>query len=183
MHDATPRSPSRRRSWPCGGHEPGDARRGRVERPFAIRGMNARCPICAARGAGRIHRGSAWSVRAHPDPSPLAGWVILDLDRHAEGWDDLTDAEAAEFGAMVRRSVGAVRGATGCDRVYLLSFCEAVPHLHLHLAPRRIDDDRSRAWDLADLYRAVGRGEAAPADAERCRQTAARIASLLRDGA
>jgi len=146
------------------------------------RDPHERCAICRSLGVAEttLHLATNWRLRAHPNPCPVAGWLILDLVRHAEGWDELTDEETAEFGALVRAASSAIRAGTQCSRVYLLSFCESVPHVHMHLAPRHADDPRTSAWALADLYRAVQSGNAPPADPARCEAVAESIRRSLR---
>lgn len=125
---------------------------------------SAECPICTQFDASAIWRGSHWSIRPHPVPSPIAGWLIVDLMRHACSWDELSHDESSELGRTMTLATGAIRAATGCDRVYMLAFCEAVPHLHLHLAPRHDGDPRTISWCVADLYRAVQQRATEPAD-------------------
>jgi len=142
----------------------------------------APCPVCRSIVNGfsaPISGAKHWRLRPHPAPSPIAGWSILDLHRHVEGWDALEAPEAAELGLVVRAASAAIRCITGCDRVYLLAFAESVRHVHLHLVPRHGTEPRSTSWNLADLYREVAEGRAAPADPQHCDAIAARIAKSL----
>ena len=130
------------------------------------------CPSCtsldAKRDPAEILRSGGFRIRRHPSPSPIAGWTIVDLVRHAATLDELSGDEAAELGRLVSAVVGAIRAATGCDRVYVLSFAEAARHVHVHLAPRHEADPRTAGWAIADLYRAVAAGEVAAADEAAC---------------
>lgn len=143
------------------------------------------CPIClsiATSGSPQgeeLARRRHWRARSHPSPAPLAGWVILDLLRHAEGIDALLPEEALELASLLVDATAAVKAATGCDRVYLLAFAEAVPHLHLHLAPRHAADACTRSWAIADRYRRVAAGEDPAAGEVACASAAARIGELL----
>lgn len=140
------------------------------------------CPVCRSieDNVSTPVRGTRhWLIRPHPSPSPIAGWSIIDLRRHAEGWDALEALEAAELGPVIRAASAAIRQATGCDRVYVLGFAEAVQHVHLHLVPRHAIDARSTSWTVADLYRDVAAGRAAPADPRHCEDVAGRIAKLM----
>ncbi|MBX3355164.1 MAG: hypothetical protein KF724_05640 [Phycisphaeraceae bacterium] len=126
----------------------------------------APCAICNLREPGeRLTGVTRWRVRPHPEPVPMAGWLIVDLDRHAEGWHAIDSDEASEFGHLMQRLSSALREASGAERIYLLSFTEMVPHLHAHLAPRHGSDPGQRGWGIADRYRAVAEGRAEPADA------------------
>lgn len=121
-------------------------------------------------------------LRPHPDPSPIAGWHIVDLARHAESWEALTVEESSALGPLLARATRAIREVTGCTRVYVLSFCEAVPHLHLHLAPRHSSNPRGASWSIADLYRDVQGGRAAPADPALCASANLEILVRLQRG-
>ncbi|WP_186515285.1 HIT family protein [Synechococcus sp. A15-44] len=140
------------------------------------------CAICqlhgdpAARERFEIERSELWVLRHHPDPAPLPGWILLDSRRHCSGPVDFSEAEASDWGRAVRDASDLVKQITGCDRVYAIAFGEGAQHLHLHLIPRHLDDPASKAWAVADLYRAMDSGDRAAADpsvvaslVDRCR--------------
>ncbi|MDC3011557.1 diadenosine tetraphosphate hydrolase [Synechococcus sp. AH-736-G21] len=140
------------------------------------------CAICqlhldpTARERYEIQRSERWVLRHHPDPAPLPGWLLLDSLRHCSGPVDFTEAEAADWGGAVRDASGLVKQITGCERVYAIAFGEGAQHLHLHLIPRHLNDPASKAWAVADLYRAMDRGDRSAADpaavaslVQRCR--------------
>ena len=124
-----------------------------------------------------------WRLLRHLDPVPVAGWMMLATREHRAGLDALTAEESGELGEVLSEVARAVRLETGCDRTYLLSFNEAVPHLHLHVVPRHAGDARTTSWALADLYRATARREEAaidPLHAESlARRIGARVAAAL----
>ena len=129
------------------------------------------CPICglhadprAWQADGIARFGIGWVLRHHPAPAPLLGWLLLDSGRHLGGAADFNGAEAATFGEALGRSCALVRQLTGCERVYAIAFGEGAPHLHVHLIPRHGAEAASKAWRVADLYRAVEAGERAAAD-------------------
>jgi diadenosine tetraphosphate (Ap4A) HIT family hydrolase len=153
------------------------------------------CPICRSirsdeeglAGAARadpceLLRIGGFRLRRHASPSPVAGWTIVDLVRHAATIDELSEAEAGELGRIVARASAAIRAVTGCERVYVLSFAEAARHVHVHLVPRHEHDPRTAGWAIADLYRGVASGEVAAADEAACLAAAAAIAAALRGG-
>ncbi|MFM7798402.1 MAG: HIT family protein [Planctomycetota bacterium] len=145
----------------------------------------ARCDVCRIHADPVLaplecHRGPRWIVRHHLLPAPIAGWAFLCAVRHVHGPADLDDAEAAGFGRALRAASRAVRSATGCDRVYAIAFGQGAPHLHVHLVPRFDAEPDTAAWKVADWYRAVERGERAPADAARVHETVDRLRAALR---
>jgi len=121
-----------------------------------------------------IGRGGLWLLRHHPDPAPLAGWLLLDARRHLAGPLAFDDREAAGWGPAVRLASQLVQQLTGCERVYAIAFGEGAPHLHLHLIPRHAAAPASAAWCVADLYRAVAVGARPGADPAFVRQLVAR---------
>ena len=143
------------------------------------------CDICRIHGdAARYgdlecHRGALWLVRHHPLPSPLVGWTFLCATRHVQGPADFTDAEADGFGRAMRTVSAAVRSITGCDRVYAIAFGQGAPHLHVHLVPRFDAEEGTRAWNVADWYRAVERGERPAADPAAVADFVRRLRSAL----
>lgn len=145
----------------------------------------ASCPICrlhgdpAAMSAWEIARSDLWLLRHHPDPAPLAGWLLLDARRHCAGALAFSDREASGWGGAVREASLLVQRLTGCERVYAIAFGEGAPHLHLHLIPRFAADPASAAWSVADLYRAVQAGERAPAEPARVQELVERARQLL----
>lgn len=128
------------------------------------------CGVCAAHGNPEIRelyeiaRSELWVLRHHPNPAPLAGWLILDSLRHLGGPIDFEPIEAASWGLEVQQACQLVKNLTGCDRVYIIGFGEGARHLHLHLIPRFSAEPATAAWSVADHYRAVERGLLPPAD-------------------
>lgn len=107
---------------------------------------------------------------------------MLDSCRHLGGPLAFTDEEAVSWGLAVRAASQLVQQLSGCERVYAIAFGEGAPHLHLHLIPRHSDDPATAAWRVADLYRAVERGERPAADPAAVAAIVARGRELLAHG-
>ena len=122
------------------------------------------CAVCKIHRSPRdrddweIMRNELWVLRHHPDPSPLAGWLLLDSLRHIGGPVDFDKDEAVSWGSMVQRVSSLIKKLTHCDRIYTIAFGEGARHLHLHLIPRFGDNSNTKAWALADHYRNVSAG-------------------------
>ena len=131
---------------------------------------NTFCKVCqlhqdkSASERFEIIRSPLWILRHHPDPAPLAGWLLLDSQRHIGGPIAFNPDEASSWGGSVQQASLLVQQLTGCDRVYAIAFGEGAHHLHLHLIPRFAGESASEAWAVADLYRAVIAGTRPPAD-------------------
>ena len=118
--------------------------------------MTADCFIC------RKHRGEelapggpiyenelVWASHAyHPErgSEPYLGHVLVEPKRHALGFPDLTDEEAAAMGVGVTRVTRAIRESEGAEHVYVAVLGHHTPHLHVHLIPRYPGTPRE-FWD------------------------------------
>lgn len=76
----------------------------------------------------------------------LPGWLVLVPRRHVFSFAELTPAEAAAMGPLVRRLSIALAEVTGCAKTYAMQFSEAdgYAHLHVHLVPRMPDQPADR---------------------------------------
>lgn len=109
------------------------------------------CELIAVRDAGtaplwdNIHRTDYWDV-VHSYNTALPGWLVLVVRRHIEAVDELTEAEAAELGVLLRRTSLALKAITGCAKTYVVQFAEAAehPHVHFHVIPRMADQPEER---------------------------------------
>lgn len=108
----------------------------------------------------RVHVSDHWRV-AHAFNSALAGWLVVLPRRHVLAVADLTGAEAAEFGTLLRRVSRALVEATGCVKTYVAVFAEAdgFAHLHAHVVPRHADLPADRRGPEAFAYLGVPPGE------------------------
>jgi diadenosine tetraphosphate (Ap4A) HIT family hydrolase len=100
------------------------------------------CPICdevAGRivaPGGPIYDDGLWLVSHHTGAWTDPGEVLVKLRRHAESLGQLTPAEAAALGPILRAGVAAIERAVAPERTYVASFNERVRHLHFYLLPR-----------------------------------------------
>ena len=123
------------------------------------------CGICHSNAGeedspgGVVFENDLWHIRHTGAPFPLAGWLLLQPQRHVQGPARFNDAEAANFGPALRHFMRTLEVVTGAPRSYVVAFGESVPHMHAHLIPRYADlPDPDVAWGLADRFRAIGDG-------------------------
>jgi len=64
------------------------------------------------------------------------GYVMVEPKRHVTGLGELNDEEAAALGILVNDLSRALKEVEGAEHVYSVVLGDAVPHLHIHLAPR-----------------------------------------------
>jgi len=139
----------------------------------------ATCVFCA------IIRGDAPAEIVLDDPAGIAfldrrplllGHVLLVPRQHVATLPDLPIAEVGPLFALARRLTRAVPQATGSDGSFMAInnvVSQSVPHLHVHVVPRRHDDrlfSRNLAW-TRHPYR----------DDDHMRQVAAAIRASLGD--
>lgn len=100
------------------------------------------CPICeevAGRitaPGGPIYDDGLYLVSHHTGVWTDPGEVLVKLRRHCESLGELTPAESAALGPILRAGVAAIERAIGPERTYAASFNERVRHLHFYLLPR-----------------------------------------------
>ena len=111
------------------------------------------CQLLRRRDAGEaplwdnIYRSEFWDL-AHAYNTSYLGWLVLIVRRHIEALDELTVAEAADLGALLREASLALKQHTGCQKTYIMQFAESAehPHVHFHIVPRMLDqalDDKA----------------------------------------
>jgi diadenosine tetraphosphate (Ap4A) HIT family hydrolase len=142
------------------------------------------CELIERRDAGiappwdAIVRTPHWDV-VHALDTSIEGWMVLVARRHISAVADLSDAEAAELGPLVRDVSRALASVVGCSKTYVAQFAEHPlhPHVHVHVIPR--------SADLAEpligphIFDAVGLPENERVTAATMNNIAAEIANKL----
>ena len=86
---------------------------------------------------GRVFQTEHWVVE-HCIGTLGVGTLVLKPFRHLVGLADMSDAEAAELGPLMRRTTAIIKALTGADQVYacLWSHADWTPgHIHFVLQP------------------------------------------------
>jgi diadenosine tetraphosphate (Ap4A) HIT family hydrolase len=121
---------------------------------------------------GVIHESEHWSVD-HAFPRWIRGWLIVKPKRHVEHLAELSPAEAAELGPLIRETAAAVAKVLAPERVYVLSLGEEVHHVHLHVIPRygelpaNVLSLLEQAWGKRSPWECTGEEAASTAGALR----------------
>lgn len=102
-----------------------------------------------------ISRTAGWDV-VHAYGTSVEGWMVLVLRRHATAVADLTDGEAAELGALIKRVSRALHATVDCAKTYVVQFAEHPqhPHVHVHVIPRARDLSADRRGPA--IFEALG---------------------------
>jgi diadenosine tetraphosphate (Ap4A) HIT family hydrolase len=129
--------------------------------------------ICARRRDGRHHEGSVggylyedahWYAYHAPVQSASLGQLFLISKRHFLVFAEMTSAEAASYGAVLRTLYAALKRVVRAERVYAFVGLDGMPHFHVWLIPRRPDEvergwayiTRDRSCTVADAQAVVG---------------------------
>lgn len=125
-----------------------------------------------------IHRTQFWDV-VHAFNTSQLGWLVLVAQRHIEAVDELTDAEAAELGLLIRQVSLALRAVTGCIKTYVIQFAEHEehPHVHFHLVPRMADQPEERR--STKVFSCLGVPEEKSVREEQMNEIAGQVQRLL----
>lgn len=123
--------------------------------PAAADGCSACTEIAGGLSApgGIIFDDGLWFVSHHTGPYTDPGELIAKTRRHCESLSELTTAEAAALGPLLRACIGALSSAVASERIYAVSFNERVRHVHFLLLPRTAAMPRGHV--ISDIYRRV----------------------------
>jgi diadenosine tetraphosphate (Ap4A) HIT family hydrolase len=116
----------------------------------------AGCVMCRGpEGDAELDRVQVWEDRVWrlttARSGEVAGFSYLEPKRHVPHVTDLAGDEARTFGAILARTTGAIKDATGAEVVYVYVFGDGIPHLHVHLAPHRRGDPLNDKMIRGDL--------------------------------
>ena len=118
-----------------------------------------RCSACAeiagesSAPGGIIVDDGLWFVSHHTGLYTDPGELIAKTRRHCESLSELTAAEAAALGPLLRACVGAVTNVVVAERIYAVSFNERTRHVHFLLLPRTAAMPRGHV--ISDVYRRI----------------------------
>lgn len=99
------------------------------------------------------------------EPEPQLGRLLVVPRRHADTWADLNLEEASQIGIAASTLAGALREATGAERLYSAVIGHHSPHFHLHLFPRYPGTPPEFSWTNCDEWSGSPRGGAGEIEA------------------
>jgi diadenosine tetraphosphate (Ap4A) HIT family hydrolase len=85
---------------------------------------------------GVIYENTYWHVGSAVGPAVWRGFLVIKLKRHCEHLAELTPAEAAVLGPVIRTTCLALTEVLRTAKVYVCSFGEGVKHVHFWALPR-----------------------------------------------
>jgi diadenosine tetraphosphate (Ap4A) HIT family hydrolase len=101
-----------------------------------------------------------WRVQHGPTAYWPAGTLLIEAKRHFLDYADMTEAEAAAIGPLIKRLVGPLRAATGAPRIHTFSCMEGTEHFHTWLVPRTGEVSSGRAFIANPGYCGLAEAEA-----------------------
>lgn len=129
-----------------------------------VEAMRADCPFCAAPGKSDedgliVHRGETSYVLLNLFPYN-SGHLLVCPYRHIATYDQATDAEIAEIGALTQTGMRVLRETANCDGFNIgmnqgrVAGAGVDEHLHQHIVPRWATD--------ANFFPIIARTKALP---------------------
>jgi diadenosine tetraphosphate (Ap4A) HIT family hydrolase len=115
------------------------------------------CSICeqvagrVTAPGGPIHDDGLWRVSHHTGPHTDPGELIVQLRRHCESLGQLTPADSAALGPVLRAAVGAIERVVRPERTYVATYGERVRHVHFFVLP--LTRALPPGHVVSDLYR------------------------------
>jgi diadenosine tetraphosphate (Ap4A) HIT family hydrolase len=79
---------------------------------------------------------SEFAFASHFDCAIKPGHIVVALKEHVVFLSAMTREQAADIMSLAARVARAAERVTGCEKFYLVSIADAVPHYHIHLLPR-----------------------------------------------
>ena len=89
---------------------------------------------------GYIYEDEHWMICHAPGKLGPLGTLFIESKRHFLDYAEMTEAEAASLGNVMKKIYGALRLHTDAERIYQVTLMDGVPHFHSWLIPRRKDD-------------------------------------------
>ena len=93
-----------------------------------------------------------------PAPDVYLGYLMVTPRRHAAGFADLDDDEAAAMGRFIARLSRALQ-SIGAERVHSFTVGHAVAPLHVHLLPRWPGTPEHVPWHQVSEWEHAPRGD------------------------
>ena len=89
---------------------------------------------------GYIYKDEHWMICPAPGKLGPLGTLFIESKRHFLDYAEMTNAESASLGYVMRKVYHALKLHTEAERVYQVTLMEGVPHFHSWLVPHRKED-------------------------------------------
>jgi diadenosine tetraphosphate (Ap4A) HIT family hydrolase len=97
--------------------------------------MTKTCSKCNFKSDLILKKYPHWIAVVSESPTPI-GWIYIILKRHAEYFDELTDAELIELKKIIKELKKVLIKAFNPDWFNVMQMGNMSRHIHFHLIPR-----------------------------------------------
>ena len=95
------------------------------------------CPLCEAKNEDIIYKDSFVRVILVDE---IPGYIRVITNKHIKEFSELNDEEAVNLSLTVKKIEKAMIKFLNPDKINIATLGNMVPHLHIHIIPRYIND-------------------------------------------
>ena len=95
------------------------------------------CPLCAGRDENVIFQNNFIKIVLVDD---IPGYIRIITQKHIKEFSDLSDKEAVKLTLLIKKIEKILLKITKADKINIASLGNMVPHMHIHIIPRYIND-------------------------------------------
>jgi len=95
------------------------------------------CPLCNPKNENLIYKDDFLRVIL---VNEIPGFVRVIINKHIKEFSELSDEETVKLISFIKRLEKGIIKALNPDKINIASLGNMVPHLHIHIIPRYIND-------------------------------------------
>ena len=95
------------------------------------------CPLCEAKNEDIIYKDSFLRVILVDE---IPGYIRIITNKHIKEFSELSDEEAINLSLTVKKIEKVMIKFLNPDKINIVTLGNMVPHLHIHIIPRYIND-------------------------------------------
>ena len=95
------------------------------------------CPLCAGKDENVIFQNNFIRIVLVDD---IPGYIRIITQKHIKEFSDLSDEEAVKLTLLIKKIEKILLKITKADKINIASLGNMVPHMHIHIIPRYVND-------------------------------------------
>jgi len=95
------------------------------------------CPLCDIKNENIIYKDDFLRVILVDE---IPGFVRVIVNKHIKEFSELSDEEAINLTLFIKKLEKGILKALNPDKINIVSLGNMVPHLHIHIIPRYVND-------------------------------------------
>ena len=95
------------------------------------------CPLCEIKNEDLIYKNDLFRVILVDE---IPGYIRVITNKHIKEFSDLSDEEAVKLTLAVKKTEKKMLEFLNPDKINIAALGNMVPHLHIHIIPRYIND-------------------------------------------